>query len=146
MPWPHGKFWENGEKLAQLRALASEGIYTAQELADKLGCSRSSIIGKTHREKIPLMSLSNAYIAAQPRRIASRAAKKAMLEPRPIPLSPSSIPSRNLDMMELRDGLCRYPRGTNPPYSFCGYPVEAGKPYCSQHCALVFQKPVARMR
>ena len=50
------------EHIEQLRALASEGVYTANEIAVKMDCTRNMVIGKCYREGIELLPASQAMM------------------------------------------------------------------------------------
>ena len=40
---------------------------------------------------------------------------------------------------ETTDRTCRWPIGTEMPFSFCGAPATPGKPYCATHNALAYK-------
>lgn len=52
----------------------------------------------------------------------------------------------HLDLMELTERTCRWPIGdpATHDFSFCGLPVEPGKPYCKPCAELAYYKPTAR--
>ena len=43
-----------------------------------------------------------------------------------------------LTLLELKHTSCRYPFGERPPYLYCGKPSQKAKPYCSDHCDVVY--------
>ena len=45
-------------------------------------------------------------------------------------------PSLGLSIMEVKDGVCRYPYGKRFAYTFCGHPTDKGDVYCPFHQAL----------
>jgi len=45
-------------------------------------------------------------------------------------------PSLGLSILEVKDGVCRYPYGERFPYTFCGHPTDKGDVYCPFHQAL----------
>ena len=148
MAWEASDFWADGTKLALLEELASEKLYTSSELSQKLGCTRNMIISKCAREDIRLLPQREASISMQPQRVATMAAtRQAKLASKPLPEPPIAPDlSKAVPMEKLHDAICRYPYGTEPPYTFCGHPVKSGAPYCHAHAQICFQKPLARLR
>jgi hypothetical protein len=109
----------------------------------KTAMSRNAVIGKCHRLKLP------ARRAARPRNKPYTPRKpKAWNMRKPtmpdksdfrIALPPAAKPVRakprttgHLTILEVKDGLCRYPYGDWAPFMFCGEPVDGGS-YCSAH-------------
>lgn len=41
------------------------------------------------------------------------------------------------DLLDLKPGQCRFPRGDDLPFSFCALPVTRGS-YCAEHARLCF--------
>lgn len=77
----------------------------------------------------------------KPRR--SRKGKKRWIPPPAppiVPEEPEVIPGR-LTMLQLGRQTCRWPSGTNAPYTYCGDPIYDDRPYCHAHCKLSYQKP-----
>ena len=117
------------ERLATLKILWNEGLSISQ-IGQRLGVTRNAVAGKAHRLGLPK---------------------------RQSPISVSSAPSRNRAKKNEEDGSdlplrlalrkiswsrskCVWPSGdpktTN--FSFCGEPIEPGKPYCYDHCVLAY--------
>ncbi|QPF87000.1 hypothetical protein IC762_12170 [Bradyrhizobium genosp. L] len=53
------------------------------------------------------------------------------------------VEPRNLTLLELAAGDCRYPYGDGRDIVFCGHPIRKGS-YCLAHAALVFVPPAIR--
>lgn len=136
---PTSDFWTL-QREARLQDLCAQNRYTSTDMARLLGCGRGAIISKVGRMGLKLLPPTDPRVLARPGNLPPRAQPKPLL---PIPVLEAP---RGLPMEQLRDGMCRYPEGLAPPYSFCANPIEHGKPYCSGHCAVTFQKPVARIR
>ena len=117
------------ERLATLKLLWNEGLSISQ-IGQRLGVTRNAVAGKAHRLGLPK---------------------------RQSPISVSGAPSRNKSKKNEEDGSdlplrlalrkiswsrskCVWPSGdpktTN--FSFCGEPIEPGKPYCYDHCVLAY--------
>lgn len=56
-------------------------------------------------------------------------------EPEVIALRCAEVVSRDVGLMDLAPGDCRYPYGGGP-YLFCGQPKIEGQPYCEPHFQL----------
>jgi GcrA cell cycle regulator len=56
--------------------------------------------------------------------------------------------SRRVRIMELREGMCRWPIGdpTHEDFAYCGNDCGLGKPYCSNHAKIAFQPSAERRR
>jgi GcrA cell cycle regulator len=39
----------------------------------------------------------------------------------------------NVGVMDLKDGMCRWPTSETRPHKFCGHTTAEGKPYCAEH-------------
>lgn len=125
--------------------------YSAAQIAKQLGCSRNAVIGRCARRGIRLSryivpSVEPIVRAAERRaserqRYAAKRVKLASVEPiqimAPWP-APAAPKPRNLSIMQLRDGVCRWPLWDNDtPASqkrYCGADAEPGQVYCA-HCA-----------
>jgi GcrA cell cycle regulator len=51
-------------------------------------------------------------------------------------------------IMELREGVCRWPLGdpTSPDFRYCGARAVEGLPYCAHHAQLAYQPATERKR
>jgi len=98
------------ERIAALRELWAAG-HSASEIAARLGgISRNAVIGKAHR---------------------------LGLEARPSP-----IKSRPAAAETWGGRTCVWPLGdpAEASFRFCGAKAEAGRPYCTEHCAVAYRK------
>ncbi len=134
------EFWtmENVAKLVELAALKR---HTAAELGERMGCTRSMIIGKCAREKIHLLTWSEASAATQQRARHNAAAaslirKQKAEEKRAAILAAAPADPTSLDIApeNVHKDHCRYPNGDGP-FTFCGRPRETGSWYCAHHRA-----------
>ena len=55
---------------------------------------------------------------------------------------------QRVTIMELREGMCRWPIGdpTSPEFRFCGARADIGSPYCTQHARIAYQPAADRRR
>ena len=157
------------ERIEMLRGLW-EGGSTASQIAEKLGniFSRNAVIGKAHRlglkarpspvkandptaavENVVVESLSPPVAEAAPA-VAAPAAPAARkpapaAAPRIIPVAPPKK-SGKTTLLELSDKICKWPIGhpNETDFHFCGKAVQAGFPYCGEHCAIAYQAQLPR--
>lgn len=131
------------DKTEQLRTLILTTEMTADQIGSMLGFSRSSILGKAHRLGLSLKE----------RGIAIKKVKRERQDLKSKEKQPeiwvdeddgSHIPiEQRKSLLELKDH-CRYP--FNQPgkddFFFCGAIPKLNKPYCEDHCKLVYQKVI----
>lgn len=58
-----------------------------------------------------------------------------------LPLPPEPAPTQNsrwVALDALQSGECRFPRGSDVPYEFCGCAAVPGASYCNEHLALAY--------
>jgi GcrA cell cycle regulator len=160
-----------GERLELLKKLWGEGL-SASQIAAELGggMTRNAVLGKSHR--LGLVRKSSAGTSTpRPRKEGSVPTKTPTAEPpmrhTPEPvISTSSQPPfeqpettslrveggpphrEGLTIMELREGMCRWPLGdpTTPTFRYCGAHGVAGLPYCSHHAQIAYQPTTERKR
>ncbi|WP_416909175.1 MAG: GcrA family cell cycle regulator [Polymorphobacter sp.] len=157
------------ERIAILKA-GWEGGMTASQIAEQLGegVTRNAVIGKAHRlglesrpspvkggeeaapaAKSPAPAAKEA--AAKPAEAAAPAASSAPAAT-PAVAKPVAKPARRsgkaakVSLLDLNERICKWPIGHpgEPDFHFCGKPVQAGFPYCSEHCALAYQAQMPR--
>jgi GcrA cell cycle regulator len=151
------------ERIAQLKA-GWEGGMTASQIAEQLGegVTRNAVIGKAHRLGLearpsPVKGGEEAVEAA-PAPVATAAA--AAPAPRPAPAAPAPVakaaavakkPVRTgkaarTTLLDLNEKICKWPIGHpgEPDFHFCGKPVQAGFPYCTEHCLVAYQAQLPR--
>ena len=51
------------------------------------------------------------------------------------------IEPRNVSLIDLESGDCRYPTSADAPFLFCGHPKQEGSSYCTPHRFLTSEKP-----
>jgi len=116
-----------------IREMWADG-WSGGQIADKLGVSRSSVIGMVDRMDLPSRKTSNPIPPRRPSK---------PLPPEPV--MPDEPVSLDLAMEQLTDKTCRYPHGSQAPYSFCGQAVTVD-PYCGFHHGVCCPKPPPRVR
>jgi GcrA cell cycle regulator len=137
--------------IARLTELWLDGV-TSGKIGRLMGVSRSAVMGKLRR----LDLLRNDHRPLIPRRMPARLLKtteqvsrpqkrphkrnKRPLPPPPWPIpvtKPVTLPPiGSFDLLDLRNGHCRWPGPEDrPPYSFCGAPQTGGSSYCLDHLA-----------
>ena len=137
IPWPQ----ERKDTLARLWA---DGL-TASQISRELNgaYTRSAVLGMVNRLGLPKRKVKGAARVAYStvRTVRRRAAYFAQHINKPKlfkPITPkpdaSVVPPgfRGLTLQQLEPWHCRYPRGEQSPYLFCGAPIERDR-YCA-HC------------
>jgi len=137
--------WSEAET-ARLRALVEAGLgrhAIAQTLGAEFGTPRTgkAVAGRVERlgacgfPQITVREVRAA--AARPER-----GEQAERKPPRQPLEPNDYDrdSRNIALMDLARGECRWPVTDDPGgrHLFCGLQAEAGGPYCDHHAARSF--------
>jgi GcrA cell cycle regulator len=159
------------ERVELLKKLWSEGL-SASQIAAELGggMTRSAVLGKSHRlglvrntsaeagtPRLPKQSPAPGRIPAAeppmrqgPQRVNSTASQPPKAHSRAVsgPVDRAAPPREGLTIMELREGMCRWPFGdpTRPEFRYCGAHAVAGLPYCSHHAQIAYQPTVERRR
>lgn len=116
------------ERIAELTRLKREGL-SISEIGRVMGTSRCAVVGKLHRlgltrsENSPIVRLPATASATLPSIERARSSR------------------RSLD--DWRPTTCSWPLGDpkTDDFSFCGAPIEPGRPYCSSHCAVAYVTP-----
>jgi len=131
---------------------------TATHLSQKFGrqFTRNMVIGMAKRHGFELSAApgrsrsTKTRVAPRPHRLPAIRAAAPPTQPAPIQIAPPSLvedwsPLR-ITLLELREGLCRWPLGDprSESFGFCGAPNEPGKSYCP-HCArIAYDSPTHR--
>lgn len=148
--------WDNPANVETLRTMWREGA-SAAEIARAIGgdVSRSGVLGKVHRLKLPeragdvrrkghgQRAPAAAKVKREQPRVppAGRAGEIAQargeaasgVAPEPIKTIVDDGPV--ISLLQLSERTCKWPRGDPrlPGFGFCGaLPIE-GKPYCQRH-------------
>jgi GcrA cell cycle regulator len=159
------------ERLELLKKLWSEGL-SASQIAAEIGggMTRNAVLGKSHR--LGLVRNTSSGTSAPRSRKESPAPGK-IPTPRPsvrhgltpmistasqppneqagtasLPEEITSPPQEGLTIMDLREGMCRWPLGdpTRPEFRYCGAHAIAGLPYCSHHAQIAYLPTAERKR
>lgn len=64
----------------------------------------------------------------------------------PTPPSPQREFANVIPFEKLKTGVCRFPVGKTRPYMFCGKPVEPGRSWCNECCAVCFEPEDVRRK
>ncbi len=136
------------DRLEELKRLWVEEALTASEIAQRMGISRGTVLGKISR--LGLLRHLAGSAPSEPSVDAER--PRAPRKPVPLQASPSlptAPPVAGLEVresrasnrigdhptiFELRAGQCRFPLGGSrePARFFCGKPADAPRPYCRE--------------
>lgn len=162
-------FW-NDERLGTLRRLWQAG-YSSGQISDKLGTTRSAVIGKVYREKLQGGSIpgrggrqkDNSEARALQTKIAhaNKKLKRERAQNKPFPIGDKPLPkfgpvepyverqqpyeppmSQRVNWDQLQDHHCRFVIGDpSGSYQFCGGRKLNGISYCEEHAKIVFKAP-----
>jgi GcrA cell cycle regulator len=145
------------ERIALLKQLWADGE-TAAAIAMRLRMSKSAVLGKVFRLRLP--SAPKATVAAARRDAATVGRRRrGRLPGKPpvipvipdIPVAPVTVSGKTL--FELTNDSCRWPHGQpgTKAFHFCGAPgadLEGGRPYCEHHARRAYvghrKTPAAR--
>ncbi len=126
------------QRLLDLRENLSFNVI-AKKMSETFGVhfTRNSTVGKAHRMRLP---------PRPPRdRITSENTRPRMIiwsRPARLPRPSRHHHPKGLQLVELERGDCRWPDGTQAPYTFCGKPsIGDGAPYCAMHAEMSYVKP-----
>ena len=110
IPW-------TSEKEQVLIAAWTDPELSIVAFAKKIGLTKSAVIGKAHRLKLPTRA---SIKAGAPKKQREPPVKKAPAS------NPQLVPSRS---------TCVWPIGhpTNDDFHYCGEPIQIGSPYCTEH-------------
>ncbi len=159
------------ERLELLKKLWSEG-WSASQIAAEIGggMTRNAVLGKSHRLGL-VRNTSTGISTPRPRKespapgrpptaeppmrhgpkpVISTASQPPHEQPRVVslPVEVAAPPRGGLTIMELREGMCRWPLGdpTRPEFRYCGAHAVAGLPYCSHHAQIAYIPTTERKR
>ncbi len=134
-------FWSIPGNVERLMELVAEKKYTGTEIARIMGITRNMCLGKAHRMRLQMLAPDNPYSKARSRPTKPRSQPL----PKPLPAPADEPEFLGLEIMELSDATCRYPKGDSAPFSYCGRATEHG-PYCRFHGQVCMVKPLPRQR
>jgi hypothetical protein len=107
----------------------------AVKMSDTFGVNftKGSVIGKGRRLGIP---------QRPPKLRKPRKARTLEMGPIP-PRIPRAKKGEQVTIYQLREGMCKWPFGSDPPYLYCGCPVKnAGGSWCPEHRKIVHGKVI----
>lgn len=135
---------------------------TRGEIADILGCTRNSVIGKLHRlgircekrtaatqggrpggvkEYKPRVRKQAPAGSRRPHAVESSQPQPGGSEPAPC-LPAASIEMNPCDIWDLTNRRCKWIEGDpRQSYFFCGAPSKDGSSYCKSHHKRVWERP-----
>ena len=120
------------ERIALLKKLWADGE-TATAIATRLRMSKSAVLGKVFRLRLPSAPKATAAAA---RRNAASVGRRRRGRPPAAPTAPIMASGKTL--FELTNNSCRWPHGQpgTKAFHFCGASgadLEGGRPYCERH-------------
>lgn len=142
------------EKIALVQSTWMAGK-SARDLARGIGplISRQSIIGLYRRNKAlaishPLSGKPGGSARSVPKQTAPRPSKPKPEKPSPVAIPPKPIIKRaeppdfrNMNLLQLESGLCKWPAGERD-FTFCGQATgDPLKSYCAHHHRRSYQRP-----
>ena len=116
------------ERLETLKILWNEGLSISQ-IGQKLGVTRNAVAGKAHRIGLPKRQ--------SPISVSGAPARKKTKKTEEVSELPLRLALRKISWSRSK---CVWPSGDpkTTDFSFCGEPIEPGKPYCYEHCVLAY--------
>lgn len=143
---------------ALLRQLVEEGQSTGA-IAERLGVTRGSVVGRCSRLKISIKAKreNDRRFVERPKRRTRREktlARKAGMSPfdmkvnrTPEPIVSEPVTENAKQLLALGPNDCRYPLGdpmAGPPHMFCAMPKQGNPSYCNFHHRVVWRQTAAR--
>ncbi len=94
----------------------------------------------------PTHTTAPAAAPAALRAVPAPAAAPAALPPTASRPQPVKAKGAKVTLLDLNDRICKWPIGhpDEADFHFCGKPVNAGFPYCSEHCLVAYQAQMPR--
>jgi GcrA cell cycle regulator len=156
--------WDD-TRIEQLKKLWSDGLSASQIAGELGGVTRNAVIGKVHRLGLSGRAKSKPAAVTRVRQKVVKAVARttqvvtrgnlAMVEL--VDATPVQMPqrenvvvpmSRKISIMELREGVCRWPIGDpmQPDFAYCGGDCGVGKTYCEAHSRMAYQPQNERRR
>jgi GcrA cell cycle regulator len=136
------------ERIAELKRLVDRK-WTARQIADAMGCTKNSILGKTFRLGITTSTETDEERAVRMARAADQrrangggGIKKRKLKPRTeqykqpptLVVTTPDTHGKGIGLMELNDITCRWPINDDMnDAKFCGHHIADGSAYCPHH-------------
>jgi GcrA cell cycle regulator len=155
--------WDDN-RIEQLKKLWSEGLSASQIAGELGGVTRNAVIGKVHRLGLSGRAKAKPASVARPRKVVKTVARTSTISVRGnlaviemVDVEPEVMPvrenvvipmSKRITIMELREGVCRWPLGDpmHADFAYCGADCGGGKTYCEAHARVAFQPHGDRRR
>jgi GcrA cell cycle regulator len=130
-PLPETGPWSRIERIEELKELNAQGL-SSQQIAERFGdVSRSAVLGKLFRLRLPSRPLTPARRGPQMRTLKPRVALAPLLEAPP-PIGAYQGPL-NITIYALTSSTCRWPTNDTKPVLYCGRAVYLKSSYCRFH-------------
>lgn len=163
--------WTAAHEL-RLKNLWAAGL-TAREITAELPFSRSAILGKVHRLKLPARQHDGAKPVNRadptPRRKPGKVASLSMMptmtrrnptnslaeklalakeDPGVTTTKGENPDGTGIQLLDLNELNCHWPKGDplQPDFEFCGAKAVPGMPYCAHHSRMAYAPPRERAR
>lgn len=124
------------EKVTELHRLASETDMSLSEMADELGVTRNTVVGKLNRTP----DILQAYRDRRPARPNKDRIGRPYKTKRDLKVLPG------IHLRDLKRSACRWPLwdGRDDPafMQYCGAKQDGCGDYCAEHRAAAYQKKV----
>lgn len=154
------------ERTTKLRKLWLEGL-SASQIAKRLGgVTRCAVIGKVHRLGLVVAGRAEASAPVirrgpvHPKALVGSRSKSVPAQARHFKSAPEDArPPRqvvrrsdpnetgSLTLLELRRHHCKWPFGSEAPFTFCGAKPKGEGPYCERHARKAYQAtPLKRLK
>ncbi len=139
--------WDDENNVRRLRAFWADGL-TGSEIAEKMGTSKNSVLGKAHRLNLPARASPIKRDGARPPVKKIERLPGTMVERvrRPVPVEAvRAMPPVEVVASTMRPRPCCWPFGDprKPEFRFCEAEGVPGKPYCRQHQELATVRSAA---
>jgi GcrA cell cycle regulator len=155
--------WDD-QRIEQLKKLWSDGLSASQIAAELGGVTRNAVIGKVHRLGLSGRAKAKPASVTRTRKVIKTVTRASTVTVRGnlavvemLETTPQVMPtrenvvipmSRRISIMELKEGVCRWPLGDplQSEFAYCGADCSSGKTYCEAHARMAFQPQGDRRR
>jgi hypothetical protein len=127
--------WDDPAMDERLRAMVADG-QPFRAIANALGVSRNSCIGRARRKGFPGIDKPGARKQFRPQRAVASPDPLPPPEPpmpKPEPDEPVAPPVRAVWTGDLEPRHCKWPLNDGPRWLHCGADRHGDGPYCSEH-------------
>jgi len=146
-----GKEW-TPDMRERLKKLWAEGL-TAKAAGQKLGVTRSSILGMVRRMDLTRLTGRPKFGGKSGGRVKGSISKKKQatrvlvppkvrreINRKVIDLPAMPLVSKRLNVLDLGPLTCKWPTAGHGEHTeFCGHTRESGRPYCRAHIAVAYR-------